>query len=248
MPPTFSDRPPRYFAATHWGKYAALSARTDSAWPPAPGMALMAQSTSRAFRPRSLRWLAAVVQGPNSSRVPATGKKVAVVGGGPAGLGAAAALAQMGHHVEIHESRDRLGGALRAHPDTATRISMLWTQTLILSSRWDPSTPRRGSPLTIQPDLLKSGFDAVCVTTGLWAPIQLGVENEDLAIRMVDLLSRPERFKFSGRVVIVGGGATALDCALTVRQRGARHVELLMLEKYLRDAAHCGGAPGTHYG
>ena len=80
--------------------------------------------------------------------------------------------------------------------------------------------------------LLKSGFDAVCVTTGLWSPIHIGIENEELAIPMVELLDRPESFHFSGKVVIVGGGATALDCALTARDRGARHVELVMLEKF----------------
>ena len=48
---------------------------------------------------------------------------------------------------------------------------------------------------------------------------------------MVDLLSRPSAFNFDGRVAVIGGGATAVDCAITARQRGATHVELFMLEK-----------------
>ncbi len=79
--------------------------------------------------------------------------------------------------------------------------------------------------------LLAQGYDAVCVTTGLWKPIELGIENEDLAIKMVDLLSNKQAFQFSGRVAVIGGGATAVDCAITAKERGAAHVELVMLEK-----------------
>ena len=59
----------------------------------------------------------------------------------------------------------------------------------------------------------------------------MGIENENVAINMVDLLSHPDLFKFQGSVAIVGGGATAVDCAVTARQHGARQVELFMLEK-----------------
>jgi dihydropyrimidine dehydrogenase (NAD+) subunit PreA len=79
--------------------------------------------------------------------------------------------------------------------------------------------------------LLEQGYDAACVTVGLWKPIELGVENEDLAIRMVDLLADPEKYNFNGRVAIVGGGATAVDCAITAKARGAKQVGLFMLEK-----------------
>ncbi len=57
------------------------------------------------------------------------------------------------------------------------------------------------------------------------------MENEGLAIKMVDLLSNKEAFQFDGRVAIIGGGATAVDCAITAKERGATHVELFMLEK-----------------
>ncbi len=168
---------------------------------------------------------------PQFDRKAPTGKKVAVIGGGPAGLGTAAALAQMGHHVEILESRDRLGGALRLIPAQRLESRVVDTDIdflLSLGSIHAKTSQRVDDPTR----LLKSGFDAVCVATGLWSPIPLGIENEDLGIRMVDLLTRPGDFKFSGRVVVVGGGATALDCALTARARGARYVELVMLEKY----------------
>ena len=168
---------------------------------------------------------------PRFDKPSATGKKVAVVGGGPAGLGAAAVLAQMGHQVEIFEGRDRLGGALRLIPPQRLDSRVVDADidfVLSLGSIRVHTDQLIDDPAS----LLEATFDAVCETTGLWSPIRLGIDNEDLAIRMVDLLSRPDRFKFSGRVVIVGGGATALDCAVTARQRGAQHVELVMLEKY----------------
>jgi NADPH-dependent glutamate synthase beta subunit-like oxidoreductase/dihydroorotate dehydrogenase len=159
------------------------------------------------------------------------GKKAAVIGGGPAGLGAAAALGQMGHAVDILESRDRLGGMLNLIP--ANRLEPRVVQADIefvlslgaITARTQTTVP---DPLA----LLEQGYDAVCVAAGLWQPISLGVENEDLAIRMVDLLSRPDAHKFRGRVAVIGGGATAVDCALIAKQRGATSVELLMLEKH----------------
>ncbi len=93
--------------------------------------------------------------------------------------------------------------------------------------------------------LLAQGYDAVCVTTGLWKPIELGIENEDLAIKMVDLLSNKQAYQFDGRVAIIGGGATAVDCAITAKERGATHVELFMLEKLSEMPLTAGRTPGT---
>ena len=203
----------------------------DSAWPRAPEVALTARLTSREVQATIIEMARRGGAAPQFDRPLASGKKVAVVGGGPAGLGTAAVLAQMGHQVEIFEGRERLGGALRLIPPQRLDARVVDADidfVLSLGSIGVKTDQLIDDPAS----LLNSGFDAVCVTTGLWSPIRLGIQNEDLAIRMVDLLGRPEGFKFSGRVVIVGGGATALDCALTARQRGARHVELVMLEKY----------------
>ena len=162
---------------------------------------------------------------------PPSGRKLAVIGGGPAGLAAAATLAQMGHTVEIFEARDKLGGALRLVPAErlAQDVVEADIQFVLSLGNIKATTGRRvDDPGT----LMGKGFDAVCVTTGLWAPITLGLENENLALRMVDLLSDPATYGFSGNIAIVGGGATAVDCAIVARQRGARHVELFMLEKF----------------
>jgi len=156
--------------------------------------------------------------------------KVAVVGGGPAGLGTAAALAQMGYAVDIFENRDRLGGMMNLIPDQHLDKKVVETDIDFLLSLGVIKV-KTGTKIEDPKSLLTQGYNAVCVAAGLWKPIQLGVENEDLALMMVDLLSRREAYNFDGRVAVIGGGATAMDCAITAKERGARHVELFMLEK-----------------
>ncbi|MFZ5819224.1 MAG: FAD-dependent oxidoreductase [Chloroflexota bacterium] len=167
---------------------------------------------------------------PKFSTPQANGMKVAVVGGGPAGLGAAAALAQMGYAVDIFESRDQLGGMMNLIPDHRLDKQAVKTD-IEFALSLGQITARTGTKIENPKELLAQGYHAVCVTAGLWKPIELGVENEDLAIKMVDLLSNPQAYNFSGNVAVIGGGATALDCAVTARARGAEHVEMFMLEK-----------------
>jgi NADPH-dependent glutamate synthase beta subunit-like oxidoreductase/dihydroorotate dehydrogenase/Pyruvate/2-oxoacid:ferredoxin oxidoreductase delta subunit len=163
--------------------------------------------------------------------VPApNGKKIAVVGGGPAGLGAAAALAQKGYTVKVFESRGRLGGMMNLIPQHRLGREIIQSDIDFLLTLGDiqvQTNTRINDPAA----LLNQGFDAVCVTAGLWKPIELEIRNVDLAVRMTDLLSEPEQFSFTGRVAVIGGGATAVDCAITAKKRGASHVELFMLEK-----------------
>lgn len=158
------------------------------------------------------------------------GKKIAIVGGGPAGLGAASALGQMGYTVDIFEAREQLGGMMNLIPDDRLDKNVVKTDIDFLLSLGKIHA-KTGNKVEDPKSLLKQGYDAVCVTVGLWKPIELGIENEDLAIKMQDFLADPQSYHFDGRVAIVGGGATAVDCALTARERGANHVEMFMLEK-----------------
>ena len=167
---------------------------------------------------------------PEFSKPVLNGKNVAVVGGGPAGLGAAAVLAQMGYTVDIFESRTRLGGMINLIPDHRLDKKVVDTDIEFLLSLGKINT-KTGTKIEDPKSLLKQGYDAVCVAAGLWKPIELGIENEHLATKMVDLLSNPSAHHFDGRVAVIGGGATALDCAVTARNCGAAQVELFMLEK-----------------
>jgi len=157
------------------------------------------------------------------------GRKVAVVGGGPAGLAAAGSLAQMGYAVDLFERGERLGGMMAMIPEHRLDQRVLATDVDFILSL-GAITPHLRSKVDDPQALLRKGYDAVCVAAGLWDPIRLGIENEDLAVKMVDLLSAPHAAQFSGRVAVIGGGATALDCAVTARRCGAEHVELFMLE------------------
>ena len=167
---------------------------------------------------------------PKFSTPKPNGRKVAVIGGGPAGLGASAALAQMGYAVDIFEAREKLGGMMNLIPEDRIDRNIIKTDIEFVLSLGQ-ITAKTGIKVEDPKTLLKQGYDAVCVTVGLWKPIELGIENEDLAIRMVDLLADPDEYQFKGRVAVIGGGATAVDCALTAKERGANHVEMFMLEK-----------------
>jgi hypothetical protein len=136
----------------------------------------------------------------------------------------------MGYSVDIFETLDHLGGMVNLIPGHRLDNKVIESDIEFLLSLGN-ITPRTGIKIDDPKSLLNQGYDAVCVAVGLWKPIELGIENEDLAIKMVDLLSNPSTTPFNGRVAVIGGGATALDCAITARKCGATHVELFTLEK-----------------
>ncbi len=162
------------------------------------------------------------------SPVPPSGRRVAVVGGGPAGLGAAGALAQRGHIVTVFEP-EREGGMAVSIPDFRLTREMLAADVAFTHSLGDVRTvtERVDDPWR----LLEEGFDAVVVATGRGLPLSLGVPGEDAAVVGLELLADPERFDLTDRhVAVVGGGAVAADCALVARRLGAATVELIALE------------------
>lgn len=153
---------------------------------------------------------------------------VAVVGGGPAGLGAAAVLAQQGHSVTIFEP-GRAGGMATSIPEFRLTQEMLAADLRFALSlgavRLEPS--RIDDPSA----LLREGFAAVVVAIGLARPLKLGIPGEDTAIVGLELLAGPQLHDLKNRhVAVVGGGAVAADCALVARQQGARQVEMITLE------------------
>jgi len=167
---------------------------------------------------------------PTFSTPEPNGIKIAVVGGGPAGLAAAGSLAQMGYAVDIFDARDQLGGMMALIPDHRLDKNVVKTDIDFVLGLGE-ITPKLGTKVHDPKELLSQDYAAVCVASGLWKPFSLSIQNEDKAIQMVDLLSDPQAYHFKGRVVVIGGGATAVDCAVTAKVRGAKHVELFMLEK-----------------
>ena len=159
------------------------------------------------------------------------GNRVAVVGAGPAGLGAASLLAQLGHRVTVFEKTRQLGGMCNLIPDFRLDRKVLKTDIAFLLS--SGTIDVRTSTMVDDPAvLLEKGFEAVIVSSGLDEPIALGIPGEEAAVNWESYLRRQKTIKVKGkRVAVVGGGAIAVDCAVTARKRGAAHVELLYRRK-----------------
>jgi NADPH-dependent glutamate synthase beta subunit-like oxidoreductase/ferredoxin len=158
-------------------------------------------------------------------------RRVAVVGGGPAGLAAAFALATAGHEVEILEGESLLGGVLRTGipayrlPEDVLDRDVARILSLGVAAR-------TGAFLDAQAvrDLAASR-DAVVIAAGLPRLTPLDAPGADLpgvlqGIRFLDDVKRGSPPRLSGRVVVVGGGNTAIDCARTALRLGAASVAI----------------------
>lgn len=160
-----------------------------------------------------------------------TGKKVAIIGGGPGGLTCAYYLRLMGHDVKIFEQRDKLGGMMRyGIPKYRLPRERLDEEIkYILSTGIEVKTNYKiGEDLSSNE--LRSEFDAIFIAIGAHVGKKLGVEGEDLegVISAADFLrnigdgAMPD---FTGKnVVIIGGGNVAMDCTRTSIRLGASKV------------------------
>ncbi len=158
-------------------------------------------------------------------------QSVAVIGGGPAGLGASAALAQMGYAVTIFEKSKRLGGMCRLIPDKRLPKSVLDSDIEFILSLGNISV-ESGYDVKLPESLLNEGFDAVLVSSGLDIPFSLKIKGIENSIDWISFLSSEDNINLKGKnVAIIGGGAVAVDCAIVSRLRGARKIELFALEK-----------------
>jgi NADPH-dependent glutamate synthase beta subunit-like oxidoreductase/dihydroorotate dehydrogenase/Pyruvate/2-oxoacid:ferredoxin oxidoreductase delta subunit len=166
---------------------------------------------------------------PHFPAAPESGRRAAVVGAGPAGLAAAALLAQNGLAVDIYEGEARAGGMVNLIPDFRFEKDVLRSDIrfLIGLGRIRLHLHR---PVNEPRSLFEKGFDAVVVATGLDLPLRLGIPGEERARDWIRFLSTPMRESLSGRrLAVVGGGAVAADCAETAARLGAS-VEMICLE------------------
>ncbi len=174
-----------------------------------------------------------------------TGRKVAVVGSGPAGLAAAQQLARAGHHVVLFEKSDRLGGLLRyGIPDFKLEKHVLDRRLEQLAAEGIEFEPGANVGKDISARYLQRRFDAVLLTMGAGHPRRLEVPGAELrgVHFAVDFLSQQNRrvagdpLDSSGdppisakdqHVVVIGGGDTGSDCVGTAVRQGARSVTQL---------------------
>jgi glutamate synthase (NADPH/NADH) small chain len=174
-----------------------------------------------------------------------TGKTVAVVGSGPAGLAAAQQLTRAGHTVAVYERDDRIGGLLRyGIPDFKMEKRHLEAR---LRQMRDEGTRFRAG-VEIGRDIswsdLRSRYDAVVVATGATVPRDLPIPGRDLAgvhFAMEYLVESnkavagdqvPHQITAEGKhVVVIGGGDTGADCIGTAHRQGAISVTNLAIGK-----------------
>ena len=166
---------------------------------------------------------------PSFPAVQASGLRAAVVGAGPAGLAAAALLAQNGLAVEIFERESRAGGMVNLIPDFRFNKEVLRSDIRFLSGLGRIRI-RFCRPIDDPGSLLEQGFAAVIAATGLDLPLRLGIPGEERAQDWISFLSTPAGKSLAGRrLAVVGGGAVAADCAETAARLGAT-VEMICLE------------------
>lgn len=171
------------------------------------------------------------------TRAAATGKKVAVVGAGPAGLACAHTLARLGHDVVVFDAHAKAGGlneyglASYKTPGNFAQREVQWLLDIggiEIRTGWKLES-------VAELDALRQGHDALFLGTGLASTHQLGVPGEELkgvqdavdfiaTLRQtVDLSTLP----IGRRVVVIGGGMTAVDAAVQSRLLGAESVHMV---------------------
>jgi glutamate synthase (NADPH/NADH) small chain len=188
-----------------------------------------------------------------------TGKKVAVVGSGPAGLACAQQLARAGHEVVVFEKNDRIGGLLRyGIPDFKMEKSHIDRRMEQMAAEGvsfragvyvGSERPGKGVPdwatEMIAPERLLAGFDAVVLAGGAEQPRDLPIPGRDLdgvhyAMEFLPLQNKrvagdagvPDLWATNKHVVIIGGGDTGSDCVGTSNRHGAKSVtQIELLEK-----------------
>ena len=188
-------------------------------------------------------WELSQAERPKAEDAPASGKKVAVVGSGPAGLTCAADLAKMGHKVTIFEALHEGGGVLvYGIPEFRLPKSIVKTEIEYINSL--------GADLEVDSvvgrqvqvdDLLKDGYDAMFLGIGAGAPRFLGVPGENLSgvysaneyLTRVNLMKAyrfPEYdtpIRKGKKVAVVGGGNVAMDAARSAMRLGADEVHVV---------------------
>jgi glutamate synthase (NADPH) small chain len=180
-----------------------------------------------------------------------TGKKVAVVGSGPAGMAAAQQLARAGHDVTVFEKNDRVGGLLRyGIPDFKMekhhidqRVKQMEAEGVVFKTGVIVADLGKGSKVTnwakesVSPEQLKKDFDAVLLTGGAEQSRDLPVPGRELEgvhfamefLPQQNKINAGDSFKNQLRadgkhVIVIGGGDTGSDCVGTSNRHGAASV------------------------
>lgn len=161
-------------------------------------------------------------------RLPKNGKRIAVVGAGPAGITIAILMACRGYKVTIFEVKEKIGGIMRyGIPEFRLPKSILdryYVKMKELGILFRPNFALGGS--TGVEDLLRDGYHAVFIGTGTWRPYQLHIPGETFGNVHygINYLNNPDVYDLGERVLVIGAGNAAMDVARTAIRKGSRHV------------------------
>ena len=167
-----------------------------------------------------------------------TGRRVAVVGSGPAGLACAQQLARAGHDVVVYEKADRIGGLLRyGIPDFKMEKHLIDRRMAQMAEEGVAFRPNADVGGNVAASAVLAEYDAVVLTGGAEAPRDLPVPGRDLdgvhfAMEFLPQQNKvvagdvvAKQIKATGRhVVVIGGGDTGSDCVGTSNRHGAASV------------------------
>ena len=183
------------------------------------------QYISRSYAPK-------MTKGP----VPWNGKRVAIVGSGPAGITIAIILARYGYKVTIFENKSEIGGVLRyGIPEFRLPKTVLddiqYRHIEMKGIKIRPNTHIGGS-IGID-DLFRDGYKAIFVGTGVWKPNALHIKGETLGhVHFgINYLGSPDSFKLGQRVIVIGAGNAAMDVARTAIRHGVEYLTCFSITK-----------------
>lgn len=169
--------------------------------------------------------IAKQVPAPKLSFPPHNGKHIAIIGGGPASLGATWQLLQYGYKVSIYEKENKLGGALRYIPDYRLDKTILDKEIAYITDN-DRTTIYLDTEIK-DFNQISQQYDDIILALGEQTPHTLRTQGEEYATPYKQLLNSPSSYCCT-KACVVGGGEVALDCALSLKKQGVEIVEMFV--------------------
>ena len=173
---------------------------------------------------------------PVPEKAETTGKRVAIIGGGPSGLAAAYYLELMGHHAVVFEAKSKLGGMLRygipSYRFPRERLDQDIEAILSTGVEVHLNTKVGNGEGEVHFDKLREEFDAVYIAIGAHEDKKVGIEGEDSngvisAVEMLRSIGEDIMPDFKDKnVVVIGGGNVAMDCTRSAIRLGAKKVTI----------------------